>query len=55
MNELMTFDFEDHSVRTLTISNEPWFVGRDVAEVLPEIRRKGPNFRKTEGGILTWT
>lgn len=34
MNELMTFNFEDHGVRTLTIDDEPWFVGRDVAEAL---------------------
>ena len=34
MNELMTFHFEDHGVRTLTINDEPWFVGRDVAAAL---------------------
>ncbi len=34
VNELQTFNFESEEVRTLTISGEPWFVGRDVAAVL---------------------
>lgn len=34
MNEIMTWDFENSTVRTLTIGNEPYFVGRDVAEIL---------------------
>lgn len=35
MNELQIFNNPEFgSVRTLTIENEPWFVGKDVAEVL---------------------
>lgn len=34
MNTLQTFNFEKHEVRTMLINNEPWFVGKDVAEVL---------------------
>ena len=32
MNEI--FVFHGQEVRTLTIDNEPWFVGKDVAEIL---------------------
>lgn len=34
MNELQLFNFEGNKVRTLKISDEPWFVGKDVAEIL---------------------
>ena len=34
MNELQNFDFEGNEVRTLTINDEPYFVGKDVADVL---------------------
>lgn len=34
MNEVQLFNFENHEVRSLLLNNEPWFVGRDVAEVL---------------------
>ncbi len=34
MNQLQTFNFEKEEVRTLTINNEPHFVGKDVAEIL---------------------
>lgn len=34
MNEVQLFSFENHEVRSLLINSEPWFVGRDVAEVL---------------------
>ncbi|CQR24604.1 prophage LambdaSa2, antirepressor protein [Streptococcus varani] len=32
MNEV--FNFHGQEVRTLTIDNEPWFVGKDVADIL---------------------
>ncbi|RXY85761.1 BRO family protein [Mammaliicoccus sp. A-M4] len=32
--ELQTFNFEELPVRTLTVNDEPHFVGKDVAEVL---------------------
>lgn len=32
--ELQTFNFENQQVRTIEIENEPYFVGKDVAEIL---------------------
>ena len=34
MSEVQLFNFENHEVRSLLINSEPWFVGKDVAEVL---------------------
>lgn len=34
MNEVQLFNFESHKVRSLLLNNEPWFVGKDVAEAL---------------------
>lgn len=34
MNNLQLFEFENQKVRTLKIDDEPYFVGKDVAEVL---------------------
>lgn len=34
MNELQTFNFEENKVRSLLIDNEPWFVGKDVVDIL---------------------
>lgn len=34
MNSLLKFDFYKNEIRTLLINDEPWFVGKDVAEVL---------------------
>lgn len=34
MNNLTKWNFENSEVRTLTIENEPYFVGKDVAEIL---------------------
>lgn len=34
MNELKQFNFENNQVRTLLINNEPWLVGKDVADIL---------------------
>lgn len=34
MNELQIFNFNKQEVRTLLINNEPYFVGKDVADVL---------------------
>lgn len=34
MNNLEVFNFENKEVRSLLINNEPWFVGKDVAEIL---------------------
>lgn len=34
MDKLQTFNFEDLPVRTLTVNEEPYFVGKDVANIL---------------------
>ncbi|WP_353418291.1 phage antirepressor KilAC domain-containing protein [Staphylococcus delphini] len=34
MEELQIFNFEELPVRTLTVDEEPYFVGKDVAEIL---------------------
>lgn len=34
MNDLQLFKFENKNVRTLQVDGEPWFVGKDVANVL---------------------
>lgn len=34
MNELQEFDFNGNNVRAVTINDEPFFVGKDVAEIL---------------------
>lgn len=34
MNKLQLFNFENNQVRTLLINDEPWFVGKDVAQIL---------------------
>ena len=34
MNEIMTWNFENSTVRTVTVDGKPYFVGKDVAMVL---------------------
>lgn len=34
MQDIQLFKFEDQKVRTMTIDNEPYFVGKDVATIL---------------------
>ena len=34
MTELSVFAFDSHAVRVVLVDGEPWFVGKDVAEVL---------------------
>ena len=34
MNDLQVFNYEGTSVRVIDRDGEPWFVGKDVAEVL---------------------
>lgn len=37
MNDLQLFKFENKDVRTLQIDGEPWFVGKDIAQILDYI------------------
>ena len=34
MNELQNFNFNNLPVRTVLVNDEPWFVGKDVADIL---------------------
>ena len=34
MMEIQTFNFENQQVRTIEIENEPYFVGKDITEIL---------------------
>ena len=34
MNELQNFNFSGQDVRIISINDEPWFVGKDVADIL---------------------
>lgn len=41
MNELQIFNNEEFGqIRTVTIDNEPWFVGKDVAEALGYVKAR---------------
>lgn len=41
MNEIKIFDNEEFGkIRTVTIDNEPWFVGKDVAEALGYVKAR---------------
>ena len=67
MNQLQVFNFEEQEVRTQVINNEPWFVGKDVADVLGYKRTadavrqhvdsedKGVGEIQTPGGIQKMT
>ena len=33
-NEIQSFNFDNQKVRTLAINGQPYFVGKDVAEIL---------------------
>jgi len=34
MNEVEIFDFKGNNVRTVLVESEPWFIGKDVADIL---------------------
>lgn len=60
MSELQIFDNEEFGkIRTLNINNEPWFVGKDVAEILgykdtsDAMKRHVDEDDKRVDGILT--
>lgn len=44
-NNIQVFNFDSREVRALTINDEPWFVGKDVAEIL--------GYAKTRNAIAT--
>ena len=49
MNELQIFNSEEFGeIRTVTINNEPWFVGKDVAEALGYAEPRSAVSKKVE-------
>ncbi|WP_439330764.1 BRO family protein [Mammaliicoccus sciuri] len=40
MNELQIFNFDSNEVRTVVVNEEPYFVGKDVANILGYKKRK---------------
>ena len=38
-NNISVFNYENSAIRVLEIDGEPWFVGKDVAEVLSDRTR----------------
>lgn len=34
LNKLQLFDFENNKIRVLKINDEPWFVGKDLTDIL---------------------
>ena len=33
-NQLATFTFEQHTIRTIVINDEPWFIAKDVCDAI---------------------
>lgn len=68
MKILRLFQFEEQNVRTLVIDDEPYFVGKDVAEILGYVKprnaisvhvddedKKDAQIQGTLGGVQTMT
>ena len=49
MSELQTFNFEELPVRTLTVNEKPFFVGKDVAEILGYSNTRDSLYRHVDG------
>jgi prophage antirepressor-like protein len=54
-NQLVPFSFENHTVRTVVIENDPWFVDKEVGEALglSAIKTTLQGFPKNETGVHT--
>lgn len=33
-NQISTFNFENQSIRTIAINNEPWFIAKDLCDAI---------------------
>lgn len=55
MNDLVKFEFEGDGVRTVVIEDEPWFVAKDVCEILGIVDPKSSvrNLDDDEKGVHT--
>lgn len=49
MNDITIFNYEGNDIRTVTIEGEPWFVGKDVAEVLGYSNPRDALYRHVDG------
>lgn len=49
MQDLQIFNFEELPVRTLTVNEEPFFVGKDVAEILGYSNTRDALYRHVDG------
>lgn len=55
MNELQTFNFEQNNIRTVMIDNEPWFIAKDVAEILEYTDTQAMTRRLDDEEVSTYT
>ncbi|MCL1813407.1 MAG: hypothetical protein FWG29_07780 [Treponema sp.] len=53
--QITPFNFENHTVRTVMVENEPWFIAKDVGDVLglSNIRATIRSFPKNEASVNT--
>jgi prophage antirepressor-like protein len=51
--QIVPFTFENHTVRTVMVENEPWFIAKDVGDVLglSNIRATIRGFPENEAGV----
>lgn len=49
MNDITIFNYEGADIRTVAIEGEPWFVGKDVAEVLGYSNPRDALYRHVDG------
>lgn len=55
MNELQNFNFNNLPVRTVLIDDEPWFVGKDVADILEYSDTQAMTRRLDDEDIKSYT
>ncbi len=55
MNELQNFSFNNLQVRTVLIENEPWFVAKDVADILEYSDTQAMTRRLDDEDIKSYT
>jgi len=55
MNELQNFNFNNLPVRTVLIENEPWFVAKDVADILEYSDTQAMTRRLDDEDIKSYT
>lgn len=49
MNHIIPFEFESRQVRTVVIQGEPWFVAKDVCEILSYVNHNAAISRHCRG------